>query len=204
MNTSGTTILRTLGLACCLALGIVLGLAQTVPSAMAAEQNAAPKAGDVLPDLPVTARLTPAEAASLGLPANAPSFRLSQIKARVLLVEVFSMYCPRCQAAAPAVNRLHERLAASPRARELRFVALGAGNTPFEVDFYRQKYRTAMPLLPDEDYSLHKAFRAVGTPAFFVLQALPGGRGLKVLLFHEGQPGDEDAFFEQVLTAAKP
>lgn len=204
MNTSGTTFLRTLGLAFCLALGITLGLALAAAPVMAAEPKAAPKVGDVLPDLPVTAQLTPAETASLGLPANAPSFRLSQIKARVLLVEVFSMYCPRCQAAAPAVNRLHERLAASPQARELRFVALGAGNTSFEVDFYRQKYRTPMPLLPDEDYSLHKAFRAVGTPAFFVLQALPGGRGLKVLLFHEGQPEDEDAFFEQVLAAAKP
>jgi len=196
MNTSGTIILRTLGLALTLAFCLALSAAPA--------QAAAPKVGDVLPDLPVTARLTPAEAAALGLPANAQSFRLSQIKAQVLLVEVFSMYCPRCQAAAPAVNRLHERLAAAPQARELRFVALGAGNTAFEVDFYRKKYNTPMPLLPDEDYSLHKAFRAVGTPAFFVLKPLPGGRGLQVLLFHEGQPEDEDAFFAQVLDAAKP
>ena len=33
--------------------------------------------------------------AALGLPAGAKTLRLSQIKARALLVEVYSLYCPQ-------------------------------------------------------------------------------------------------------------
>lgn len=180
------------------ALMLLLVLALLAAPALAAK----PQVGDVLPDLEAKAQLKPAETAYLGLAAGAKSFRLSQIKADTLLVEVFSMYCPRCQAEAPAVNRVFERLMASPQGQKLKFVALGAGNSQFEVDFFRKKYQAAMPMIQDVDYVLHKAFMAVGTPSYFVLRPLPGGKGLKVLYFHEGQFEDENAFFEDVLRAA--
>lgn len=162
---------------------------------------AKPRPGDVLPDLESTASLAPADAAALGLAPGKP-LRLSQIKAKTLLVEVYSMYCPICQTEAPAVNRIHARLAASALGKEMGFVALGAGNSPFEIEVFRKKYRTPFPLVPDPDYVLHKAFMSVGTPSFFVLRPLPGGKGLKVLFYHEGPFTDEDAFFKQVLRAA--
>jgi len=164
---------------------------------------AKPQPGDVLPDQVVKAQLQPGESAYLGLPEGAKSFRLSQIKAEALLVEVFSMYCPRCQAEAPAVNRVFERLKASPQGQKLKFVALGAGNSAFEVDFFRKKYQAAMPMIPDADYVLHKTFMNVGTPSYFVLRPLPGGKGLKVLYFHEGQFENEQTFFDEVLRAAE-
>lgn len=179
-----------------LALLLVLAALPALP-ALAAQ----PRPGDILPDLESTARLAPADAAALGLSPDTP-LRLSQIKARTLLVEVYSMYCPICQTEAPAVNRVHARLAASPLGREIGFVALGAGNSPFEIEVFRKKFRTPFPLVPDPDYVLHKAFKSVGTPSFFVLRPLPGGKGLKVLLYHEGPLKDEDAFVEQVLRAA--
>ena len=163
---------------------------------------AKPKAGDVLPDAEVKAQLKPAEAAYLGLPEGAKSFRLSQIKAEALLVEIFSMYCPRCQAEAPAVNRVFQRLMASPQAQKLKFLAIGAGNSPFEVEYFGKKYQSAMPLVPDVDYALHKAFMAVGTPSYFVLKPAPGGKGFSVLFFQEGQFEDEKTFYDQVLGAA--
>lgn len=165
-------------------------------------QAAKPKTGDLLPDVEIKAQLKPGEAAYLGLPEGAKSFRLSQIKAEALLVEIFSMYCPRCQAEAPAVNRVFERLKASPQGQKLKLVAIGAGNSAFEVDVFRKKYQCAMPMIPDADYVLHKVFGAVGTPSYFVLKPAPGGRGMSVLFFQEGQFEDENAFFEQVLRAA--
>lgn len=179
-------------LACLLA-----GLLAALPA-----QAAKPKEGDVLPDLEAKAQLKPSEAAYLGLPEGAKGFRLSQIKAETILVEIFSMYCPRCQAEAPAVNRVFERLMASPQGQKFKFVAIGAGNSQFEVDFFRKKYQAAMPMIQDADYVLHKAFMAVGTPSYFVLRPLPGGKGLKVLYFHEGQFEDENAFFDEVLRAS--
>lgn len=163
---------------------------------------AKPNPGDMLPDVEVKSRLKPAEAAYLGLTEGAKSFRLSQIKAEALLVEVYSMYCPRCQAEAPAVNRLFERLKASPQGQKLKFLAIGAGNSAFEVEFFRKKFQSPMPMVPDADYTLHKAFMAVGTPTYFVLKPAPGGKGLSVLFFQEGLSEDENAFYEQVLRAA--
>ncbi|MBI5518831.1 MAG: redoxin domain-containing protein [Desulfovibrio sp.] len=178
-------------------LALLLMLVLALP-ALAAK----PKEGDVLPDLEIKTPLKPAEQEYLGLPAGAKSWRLSQIKAETLLVEIFSMYCPRCQAEAPAVNRVFEKLMASPQGAKLKFVAIGAGNSQFEVDFFRKKYQAGMPMVQDADYKLHKAFMGVGTPSYFVLKSLPGGKGLKVLYFREGQFEDEDAFLEQVLRAA--
>jgi Peroxiredoxin len=166
----------------------------------AAALAAGPKAGDVLPDAVVKAQLQPAEAEYLGLPARTQSFRLSQIKAEALVVEVYSMYCPRCQAEATAVNRMFARLAASPEGARIKFLAIGAGNTPFEVEFFRKKYQTQMPMLPDADYVLHKAFMSVGTPAFFVLKPVKGG--LSVLFFREGAFPDENVLYDQLLRAA--
>jgi len=163
---------------------------------------AKPKAGDALPDVEVKVRLAPAEAAHLGLPADTKSFRLSHIKAEALVVEIFSMYCPRCQAEAPAVNRVFERLANSPQGQKIKFLAIGAGNSAFEVDVFRKKFQAPMPMVPDADYVLHKIFGSVGTPSYFVLRRAPTGRGFSVAFFQEGQFEDENAFFEQLLRAA--
>ncbi len=176
---------------------VLLLAAACVPPALAAN----PKPGDILPDPEAKVELQAADAAALGLPTGAKSLRLSQIKARALLVEVYSLYCPRCQATAPKVNRLYERLAASPQAKGLVFVAVAAGDTPYEVEFFRKKFQAPMPMVPDSDYVLHKALQAVGTPSYFVLKALPKGKGLKVLFFQEGAFEDENAFFDQVLRA---
>lgn len=163
---------------------------------------AMPKVGETLPDLVVKAQPLPAEAAYLGLPAGAKSFRLSQIKAEFLLVEIYSMYCPRCQAEAPAVNRLFERLKAAPEGQKLKFLGIAAGNSDFEVNFFRKKYQTTLPLFQDADYALHKGFGAVGTPSYFVLKPAPGGRGFSVLFAQEGQFEDANAFYDKVLRAA--
>ncbi len=175
-------------------LALLLG-AQTAAAAL-------PKAGDTLPDLVVKAQPLPVETAYLGLPAGATSFRLSQVKADFLLVEIYSMYCPRCQAEAPAVNRLFERLKAAPEGQKIKFLGIAAGNSDFEVNFFRKKYQTSLPLFQDADYTLHKGFGAVGTPSYFVLKPAPGGRGFSVVFSQEGQFEDADAFHDKVLRAA--
>jgi len=160
---------------------------------------AKPKVGDILPDMEVKAAPLPAEAAYLGLPQGLKSFRLSQIKAEALLVEIFSMYCPRCQASAKAVNGLFENLAALPQGQKLKMLGLGAGNSAFEVDTFRKKYDLTMPVFQDGDYTLHKAFGTVLTPAYMVLKPVPGGKGFQVLHFQEGTCADYQAFLDQML-----
>ncbi len=160
---------------------------------------AKPKAGDTLPDLEIKTAPLSAEAAYLGLAPGTKSFRLSQIKAEALLVEIFSMYCPRCQASAKSVNGLFNSLTALPQGQKLKMLGIGAGNSAYEVSVFRKQYEIPLPLLPDGDYVLHKAFGTVLTPAYMVLKPAPGGKGFQVLLFQEGIIADYQAFLEQAL-----
>lgn len=177
---------------------LLLALLLVSQAALAAK----PKAGDTLPDLEVRDVVQPQDAAYLGLAPGAKSFRISQIKADALLINVFSMYCPRCQADASAMNALFEQLKADPKAQGLKFLGIGAGNSPFEVNFFRKKYKSPLPMFQDADFTLHKILGNVGTPSFFVLKPRAGGKGYDVTFFQEGASEDHEALRKAVLEAA--
>lgn len=154
-----------------------------------------------LADLELPGPVSRAAAAYLGLEEGAGGFRLSQAKADFLLLEVFSMYCPYCQAEAPNVNALFGLLRKSPAAGRIRMLGLGAGNTPFEVDFFRDKYQVAFPLLPDPDFACHKSLGGPGTPYFLLLKA-DGAGGFTVLHSRLGGFGDPAKFLDTLLGKA--
>lgn len=140
-------------------------------------------------------------AAYLGVSAGEAGFRLSQVKAEFLLVEVFSMYCPYCQAEARNVNALYGLLQKSKAAGAIRMLGIGAGNTPFEVDFFRDKYQAPFPLFPDQEFACHQALSGPGTPYFMLLKA-DGAGGFTVLHSHLGAFGDPGKFLDTLLAKA--
>jgi peroxiredoxin len=111
----------------------------------------------------------------LGLTGNG-SFSISQIKADIVIVEIFSMYCPYCQKEAPLVNDLYRMIDEKPALKgRIKIIGIGAGNTPFEVDVFRNKYDIRFPLFSDESFTVHKAVGEVRTPYFFVLRTNADG-----------------------------
>lgn len=173
--------------------------AVSVP-ARASGQGQDPKLTTVA-DLELAGPVSASAAAYLGLAAGEGPFRLSQVKARFLLVEVFSMYCPYCQAEAGSVNLLYEKLRKSPAADAVKLLGIGAGNTPFEVDFFRDKFAVPFPLFPDPDFVCHAALNGPGTP-YFMLLAADGAGGFAVLYSHLGPFGDPGKFLDTVLAKA--
>jgi len=129
--------------------------------------NAAPpQPGSPLPDfrLPVPEHTTDKD--YLGLTTTG-SFTITQIKAQVVIMEIFSMYCPYCQREAPEVNRLYDMIETTPDLKgRIKVIGIGAGNTPFEVQVFKGKYSVPFPVFSDEDFTLHKAFGEVRTPFF--------------------------------------
>lgn len=179
----------------CALLFLVLlwaGLAQAAPA----------KVGETLPDLEIKGAVSAKAAAYLGLPQGKAGFRLSEIKATFVLIEIFSMYCPYCQGEAPQVNRLHALLTKSPQARTIRLIGIGAGNSDFEIEYFRDTYAVTFPLFPDGDFRVHKAVGQVGTPTFILVSSAPQAGKLKVLLFQEGVFTTPEAFLGQVLKKA--
>ena len=109
--------------------------------------------------------------------APGDEFRLVDIDTDILLIELFSMYCPYCQAEAPLINKFYELATAREQkdGTRIKVIGLGASNTKFEVEFFKEKYEVPFPVFPDEDLSLYKKFKGEGTPGFIGVLYRQGG-----------------------------
>ncbi len=157
--------------------------------------------GQTFPNVTLEGTLTAEQAAWLGIPAGTTAPTLSQIKAQAVILEVFSMYCPHCQAEAPSVVALHKEIAARGLDGTLKLIGLGAGNSQSDVDIYRTKYTIPFPLFTDFDYVVHKACGEVGTPYFYVLARQ--GKNFVVVVSSLGRMDSPAAFLDQAIQAAK-
>jgi hypothetical protein len=181
-------------------VGLVAIIGGLLPSLVVHAGQAGPVAFD-LPTLLATEFQAPAsdsERQYLGLSKEVP-FRLTQIKASVLMVEVFSMYCPICQAGAPEVNRLYTLIENDPKLRrEVKIIGIGIGNTPYEVDVFRKKYGIAFPLVPDPESAIQKVTeQTIRTPTFVVLGRKDSGP-IGVLKVHVGRIGNIEDFLGSI------
>lgn len=105
----------------------------------------------------------------LGL-SEKTSFRIPDIPADVVIIEIFSMYCPHCQREAPSVNKLFRKIEADKELKDkVRLIGIGIGNSDFEVSFFRKTFDVPFPLFADGDYVIHKKLGEVRTPYFMAI-----------------------------------
>jgi thiol-disulfide isomerase/thioredoxin len=124
-------------------------------------------------------------------------FLLSQIDSKVLIVQIFSFYCPICVKEAPNVNSLFRTISANPEMESsVKVFAIGAGNSLYEVNAFRDLLKVKFPLIPDGDFAVHKILGEVRTPYFFVLLKKP--TGMQVVYSREGSIEDPEAFLKLV------
>ncbi|MBW2631918.1 MAG: redoxin domain-containing protein [Deltaproteobacteria bacterium] len=111
----------------------------------------------------------------LGLPASG-FFKIHEIKARVVIIEIFSMYCPHCQSDAPKVNELYRMIEENPDLKEkVKLIGIGAGNSSYEVEIFRKIYDIPFPLFADGDFSIHTVMGEVRTPYIIGVKINDGG-----------------------------
>ncbi len=132
--------------------------------------NKPPQTGEVLPAMNLPMPKNPAEKGYLGLSGDG-FFKIPQIKANVVIVEIFSMYCPYCQKDAPGVNELYSLIENnSDLKNKIKLIGIGAGNSTYEVEIFKKTYTVPFPLFPDKDFTIHKACGEVRTPYFIVVK----------------------------------
>ncbi len=135
-----------------------------------ASVNAEPKKGGKLPAINLPVPKNSAEKIYLGLSKDG-SFKIHQIKAKVILVKIFNLYCPICQSTASAMSELHHQIENHPDfTGKVKLIGIGAGNSQSEVEVYKQTNNTPFPLFPDQDFSIHKALGEVRTPFFIAIK----------------------------------
>lgn len=129
-----------------------------------------PEKGGQLPAVNLPIPKNPEERNYLGL-SGTGHFKIQQIKAKVLLIEIFSMYCPHCQKDAPGINELYRLIEENADIKnKIKLIGISAGNSPYEVEVFKKTYNVPFPLFPDKDFTLHKAFGEARTPYFLVVK----------------------------------
>ncbi len=130
------------------------------------------------------------------------TFTIPQIKASVVIVEIFSMYCPFCQAEAPSLNELYNKIQNNSSLKgRFKLIGIGAGNTTFEVEHFRNTYKIPFPLFPDDDFSIHKKIGEVRTPYFFAVGINKDGTH-RILYSHQGRLKNHDQLIKMLLQRA--
>jgi thiol-disulfide isomerase/thioredoxin len=163
---------------------------------------APPQPGGQIPELKFTAPSERADKAYLGLSGWSSTFRVPDIKARVVILEILSMYCPFCQKEAPIVNQLYEAIEKDPAAKgKIKIIGIGTGNSVYEVDVFRKRYSVPFPVFPDPDYDIHKKCGEVRTP-FFIAVKLNANGTQDVTYARLGGFGEIPAFLETLKKSA--
>jgi thiol-disulfide isomerase/thioredoxin len=157
-----------------------------------------PQAGNLLPAFDLSAPADAREQAYLGLDGK-KRFHVDQIQAKFVIIEIFSMYCPYCQKDAPVVNELYQLIDGNAHLKDqIKLIGIGAGNSPFEVAFFKKKYQIEFPLFADADFKIHKLLGEVRTP-FFIVVAIEGKKGGKIVFAQLGNINSAEPFLEKLL-----
>lgn len=178
-----------LALLCTLFLSVLAG------QALAAEAMPAP--GQTLPTLNLKVPAFGQDAAELGV-AGKKTFRLQDLKAKVIVLEVIGVYCSECAKQVPTFNTLYARLSRRIQAGEVRMLGLAAGGTDMEVESLRKTGIYKYPIVADEKYQNHKLLREPKTP--FTMLVTPAG---KVLYVHLGIDDDIEGLLARIKEAIK-
>ena len=133
--------------------------------------------------------------------SNKPLFRLPQIQSDLLIIEIFNMYCHYCQSEAPNVNRLYRIIETNPILKKrVKLVGIGVGNTPYEVNLFKKKFKVYFPLLSDPQVAIQKASEAeFRTPTFIVAKKVQGST-LKIVYVHVGRLGPPKQFLDSFIS----
>ena len=180
---------------------VAIGLISLVVCHPTLAANLPPVKGAALPPITLSVPEDPDEREYLGL-SGSSFFSIPQIKAKVVIIEIFSLYCSKCQRIAPGMDKLYYLIESDPALRnKIKLIGIGAGNSRYEVDVFRKTFNTPFPLFPDDDFSIHKAMGDVRSPYFIAIKIDKDGR--HEVVYSELDSFEEArTFLELIITAS--
>jgi thiol-disulfide isomerase/thioredoxin len=135
----------------------------------------------------------------LGVSQTDRQFGLAQIRADIVIVEIFNMYCPYCQKHAPMTNKLFQMIQGKENLKgRVKFIGIGIGNSPYEVGIFKKKYKILFPLFDDNNSAILNSLPGIRTPHYFAVKKA-GGSHVDMFYSNQGSFDDEKVFLESVL-----
>ncbi len=111
-------------------------------------------------------------AAYLGFFSPKESFRLTEIKARIVILEVFQVQCSHCQNQVGELKELYLQIGKEGLFHQVKIIGLGYGDDLFEVEEFGRRYAIPYPLFADSEGS---KVRVENIPVTFILELTPDG-----------------------------
>jgi peroxiredoxin len=181
-------------LICCAAFAVCLLVATHAGLAF----TNAPAIGESLPPFKLPIPQDAGAEHYLGL-SGPGQFTIAQIQAKVVIIQIFSMYCPVCQQDAFRVNKLYSTIQKRKDLKDkIKMIGIGTGNTPFEVGFFQKKYEVDFPLFSDENLSIHQILGELRTPYFIGVKINRDGSN-EVFYSRLGQFRDINGFLKRIV-----
>jgi peroxiredoxin len=198
-NKNGVVLILFIVVAAFLFGSVALGAESVTPLGNAVQSVRADGTGIPIIELPIPR--SKKDKGYLGL-SGSGNFKIGQIKAQALIIEVFSFYCPHCQRMASQVNDLYQEI--QKRADligKLKMIGIGAKNSAYEVDSYRERYHVPFPLFSDEGLEITEKLCAKGTPTFIGIK-LDGKGKQEQFYFGEGGFPDTRKFLAEIIQSS--
>jgi len=176
---------------------ILLSLALSGPGFAA---GSTPVKGTTLPTIRLPIPGDPDDKTYLGLSGEG-FFEIPQIKAQGVLIKIFNIYCPICQSSALAMAKLYRQIENNPDLKnKIKLIGIGAGNTPAEIEVFKQTNNIPLPIFSDEDLAIHNLLGEIRIPSFIAIRMEEDGSH-KIVHTHLGGLTDPTLFLDSMVEA---
>jgi hypothetical protein len=132
----------------------------------------------------------------LGL-SSTGAFKLEEIGAPYVVVEVMRTSCPHCIEQVPGVNTFFNLVQKSDLKNKVRFLAVAKGCSADDVRNFKKGYKVSFPMLADPKGTVGQALHIEGVPTTVILNR--NGQALQVHVGNIGSPKKALAELQQLV-----
>ena len=173
------------------------------PTDLPAQEKTLIKGGDAFPEAALKTPVQAKDRTYLGI-SGGDHFKIQDLKAKVILVEILNVYCAACQKQAPLYNQLFALIQSNPAARkQIKMIGIAVGNDDEEVRTFRNHFQIPYPIVTDPDYILHGAVGGGPTPFSIIVRRDPRTRSALVADAHLGVNENIQGLFQQMKSLMK-
>jgi len=126
-------------------------------------------------------------------------FKVGEIKSQIVIIEIFSFYCPICQVHSPLVREVYEKIEGNADLKhKIRMIGIAATNTAFEAQSFKETHNLPFPVFSDEEGEIALALGIKYTPTFIGVRV--DGKGTQEqFYFLPGAFTNTTRFIEEIL-----